>query len=206
VLARLLCMSDAVTILHVGAPQSHASPAWPTPARVNVDWRLLHADSPMVSGSWHQIALPLSIRASAFEALLEGLGFSSVTAGYLTNADPWPAEIPIPGYVRPASAAGGATVSPSLRPASAMVTARAVWSGAAVQLGHVGVDPHAMVLRYEPHAVQPRSALPDGSAVLLPNGLWLAAALNPSGGQVMGNSPSEVAAKLKVHTVENDRS
>lgn len=187
-------MVDAVTILHVGAPQSHAAASLTAPTSVHVDWRLLHAGSGMMFGAWYQVVLP--IRASGLEKLLEDLGFSSVTAGYTDSTDPWPAEIPIPGYVQPAAAAGGVTVSSTLRPAAPMVTARAVWSGGQVQLGHVGLDLHTMVLRYEPHTVQPRSATQDGSAVLLPNGLWLATSLDSYGGQVMGNSPSEVAAKL----------
>lgn len=179
-------MPDSVTILHVSDPAVHPPAPAPASSTTRVDWWLCHAGSPMTAGSWYVIALP----AGEDLARLGQLGFTNITPGYPASA--WPVEVPLPGYVQAASAAGGAVVSPVLAPTPAMVTARAVWSGAAVVLGQVGLDVHAMVLLYAPHEEEPRGV--DGAAVLLPSGLWMAPGPN---GQVMGNSPSEIAAKLR---------
>ena len=182
-------MPDAVTILSVSDPQKHVdSPAdAAAPTSVTVDWHLLHAGSPMVPGAWCILALPSSA-GTDLGPNLESLGFSGVVR-YPDGV--WPPEMPCPGYVRPASAAGGTKVSPTLSPRPPMTAVRAMWSGGGVALGQVGLDVRAMVLQYAPHAVPVRGTA--GSAVLLPNGLWMAPGPN---GQVMGNSPSEVAAKL----------
>jgi len=186
-------MPDAVTVLHVGDPQSHAAGAPDAlPARVTVDWHLLHAGSPLVPGAWYAVALPASSAAvsSSVVYLLAARGFTAVTPTYSGPHDTWPAELPCPGWVAPASAPGGASVQAALQPRPAMAAARARWGGPAALLGQAGLDPRAMVLEYALRQVRPRAV--DGAAYLLPSGLWVAR--GPSG-QVTGNSPSELAAK-----------
>jgi hypothetical protein len=179
-------MPDAVTILHVSDPVSHAPGSANLPARVTVSWHLLHAGSPMVPGDWYSVALQADV-TTRLESILESLGFSSVTRTYMDESDSWPIELPLPGYVRPTSGAAGAQVRSALIPRPAMVTARAVWSGRAVHLGQVGLGSRAVIVHYGPHDVQPRAT--DGQAFLLPSGLWIS-------GAAVGNCPDEVAAKL----------
>lgn len=197
-------MPDAVTILHVSDPATHVGSPAAGLAPAAVDWHLLDAGSPLQPGVWYSISMPIPARLAGLtradgdaarrgllKGLLEQLGFVSVNVGYLEPPDAWPLEMPCPGYHPPASAAGGATAQTILQPSPARVTARAVWGGAAVPLGQIGLGTRAMILEYTSRTIVPRAV--DGSAALLPSGLWVAPGAR---GQVVGNSPSEIAAKL----------
>jgi hypothetical protein len=190
-------MVDQVTIAHVSDPQPHVSPGpAAAPASVQVDWRLLHAGSSMSPGTWYSLALPTPPgpasshrdRAAALVDLLGRVGFSSVTVFYLDDSDAWPAELPCPGWYPPQG-----DVRSALAPRPAMVAARAVWIGQPVLLERVGLDPRALVLGYGTHEVRARAVDDAAGAAQLPSGLWVA---RGPAGQVLGNSPAELRAKL----------
>jgi hypothetical protein len=185
-------MASNVTLLHVSPPVRHAPIVQAMPPRVRCDWHPMHASSLLAPDWVYSLELPTPPRLAsgdraALEALLGELGFQA-RATYLVDGDPWPAELPLLGYVHPSTTASGATVAPVLRPSIPMVAARGVWVGSPTRLGQIGLDPRALVMRHEPLMLVPRAE--SGGTYLVGSGLWISA-----DGQAMGSSPSEVAAK-----------